>query len=746
MRKLLTAAVALLIVASLVMSAAAYTLYVNSDPGKVHKHNSKDSDVISRLPYAGAVDVFEDDGNGWAHISYVNKKGHVKTGWIQFKHLTATQPHKHSWGPWRVTVQPSCNHKGTKVRTCTTCGKTQSKELGKTKHQFGPWQVTVAATCVKKGERARTCQVCGLREKKSFLADHEFTPWTITREPSCTQTGERVRSCQVCGKQETQTLDKLAHSYEWRVLEEPTDHTCGTRAKICTVCGFDGGEESFDPEGTLRRKARGDAVYSMQQRLVELGYLNAGGADGAFGGGTEKALKQFQADQGLTPDGVAWPQTLQRLNHDFGPWETVREMTRTEPGERRRVCKDCGYEQHEIVESSDGYEIKSRGEEIRAMQQILGALGYDVGSFDGIYGGKLDNAMAKFAGDHGVHFVAGVIRPAEVDSLMNAWFDTMDDDTWKGEGNESTPVNLALTLDVIGADDDNCIRNYGWTLTNLGSEKAHFLALLLTFGDRPDFKRNNLVMVLDGEELKPNAGNSVSGTFSADDDWGDGPLNFAALAVSDQSGAKWLSNEISFANSNTPAPKTVYPLAGTVDVNNLGSAVLPVSFNQGDIASLASGAFINAVHIYALDTYDIAQIEALRPGDTLMVGGEAVAVTSAVPMPVDPETPDVREMEINGGNDGDGFMMAATPDSDGYVVRMLSDVPTFTEQGVTSLMLDPECVYVDSSDLDAGSVTVSYDGIVDAIRGDATGFFVPYNTTITVADNKITVINREYVP
>ena len=216
--------------------------------------------------------------------------------------------------------------------------------------------------------------------------------------------------------------------------------------------------------------------------------------------------------------------------------------------------------------------------------------------------------------------------------------------------------------------------------------------------------------------------------------------------MSDQSGAKWLSNEISFANSNTPAPKTVYPLAGTVDVNNLGSAVLPVSFNQGDIASLASGAFINAVHIYALDTYDIAQIEALRPGDTLMVGGEAVEIASAVPMPVDPETPDVREMEINGGNDGDGFMMVATPDSDGYVVRMLSDVPTYTEQGVTSLMLDPECVYVDSSDLDAGPVTVSYDGIVDAIRGDATGFFVPYNTTITVADNKITAINREYVP
>ncbi|MBR0369055.1 MAG: peptidoglycan-binding protein [Clostridia bacterium] len=746
MKKLFTTVVALLIVASLVMSASAYTLYVNSDPGKVHKRNSKDSDVISRLPFAGAVDVFEDDGNGWAHISYVNKKGQVKTGWIQFKHLTAQQPHKHSWGPWRVVRQPSCDHKGLKERTCTTCGKTQSKEIGKTKHQFGPWKVTKAATCVQKGERVRICQVCGLHEKKSFLADHDYTPWTLTREPSCTQTGERVRTCRVCGKQDHQALDKLAHSYEWRVLVEPTDHSSGTRAKICTVCGYDGGEESFDPEGTLRRKARGDAVYSMQQRLVELGYLNAGGADGAFGGGTEKALKQFQADEGLTVDGVAWPQTLQRLNHDFGPWETVKEMTRTEPGERKRVCKDCGYEQHEVVESSDGYEIKSRGEEIRALQQILGAMGYDVGSFDGIYGAKLDKAMAKFAEERGVHFVPGKIRPAEVDALMNAWFETMNDDSWKGEGDGSAPVNLALTLDVVGASDDNCIKNYSWTLTNLGGEQAHFLALLLTFGNRADFKRNNLVMVLDGEALKPNAGNSVSGTFSADDDWGEGALHFAALAVSDQSGAKWLSNEVTFDNSNTPAPKTVSPIGAALDVNNLSNAVVPVSFNQGDIASLASGTFINAIHIFSLDTYDVGQIEALRPGDTLMVGGEAVEIASAVPMPINPEAPDIREMEINGGNEGDGFMMVASPESNGYVVRMLSDVPTYTEQGVTSLMLDAGCVYNDSSDLDAGPVTVSYDGIADAIRGDATGFFVPYNTTLTVVDNRITEINREYVP
>ena len=68
---------------------------------------------------------------------------------------------------------------------------------------------------------------------------------------------------------------------------------------------------------------------------------------------------------------------------------------------------------------------------------------------------------------------------------------------------------------------------YNWSLTNLGTEKATFTALLLTFGE-PDFRQEDLVMVLDGVELKPGAGNSASGSFNVDADWGEGNLNFAA--------------------------------------------------------------------------------------------------------------------------------------------------------------------------------------------------------------------------
>jgi peptidoglycan hydrolase-like protein with peptidoglycan-binding domain len=39
-------------------------------------------------------------------------------------------------------------------------------------------------------------------------------------------------------------------------------------------------------------------------------------ADGIFGRGTERALKLWQTDNGLTPDGVAGPMTFEKLLED----------------------------------------------------------------------------------------------------------------------------------------------------------------------------------------------------------------------------------------------------------------------------------------------------------------------------------------------------------------------------------------------------------------------------------------------
>jgi N-acetylmuramoyl-L-alanine amidase len=56
----------------------------------------------------------------------------------------------------------------------------------------------------------------------------------------------------------------------------------------------------------------GDDVATLQDRLLELGY-DAGYADAVFGVRTEAALRQFQRDYGLVPDGQCGPLTLRAL-------------------------------------------------------------------------------------------------------------------------------------------------------------------------------------------------------------------------------------------------------------------------------------------------------------------------------------------------------------------------------------------------------------------------------------------------
>ena len=61
--------------------------------------------------------------------------------------------------------------------------------------------------------------------------------------------------------------------------------------------------------GVLRKGSRGEGVKMMQEALGI-------SADGAFGPGTERALKAWQAKNGLTADGIAGPKTLEKLLDD----------------------------------------------------------------------------------------------------------------------------------------------------------------------------------------------------------------------------------------------------------------------------------------------------------------------------------------------------------------------------------------------------------------------------------------------
>ena len=65
---------------------------------------------------------------------------------------------------------------------------------------------------------------------------------------------------------------------------------------------------------TIRKGCKGETVAEMQGVLERLGYdLGSCGVDGDFGRMTEKAVKAFQKDHGLTVDGICGPKTWKEL-------------------------------------------------------------------------------------------------------------------------------------------------------------------------------------------------------------------------------------------------------------------------------------------------------------------------------------------------------------------------------------------------------------------------------------------------
>lgn len=83
----------------------------------------------------------------------------------------------------------------------------------------------------------------------------------------------------------------------------------------------------------LAKGDKGEEVKAWQRRLIAQGYdLGKWGADGSFGDQTDKATKQFQKDNGLTPHGAVNPMTLHIMGKIENPKEDsteVRELKAT---------------------------------------------------------------------------------------------------------------------------------------------------------------------------------------------------------------------------------------------------------------------------------------------------------------------------------------------------------------------------------------------------------------------------------
>ncbi|NLI21131.1 MAG: SH3 domain-containing protein [Clostridiales bacterium] len=143
---------------------------------------------------------------------------------------------------------------------------------------------------------------------------------------------------------------------------------------------------------TLRYGDTGDEVTTLQNRLIELGYLT-GTADGTFGAATRTALVAFQTSNSLTRDGVAGTKTQALLYSNAAVKNTVSTTTTLKLG--------------------------TVGDTVKDMQERLITLGFLTGTADGKFGTKTSLALIAFQQANGLTAdgVAGSKTLAKLNSL-----------------------------------------------------------------------------------------------------------------------------------------------------------------------------------------------------------------------------------------------------------------------------------------------------------------------------------------
>lgn len=124
----------------------------------------------------------------------------------------------------------------------------------------------------------------------------------------------------------------------------------------------------------LRCGASGDAVRDVQRRLAAAG-LPVDDEAGTYAEGTEAAVRSFQQVRGLVVDGVCGRDT----------WAALVEAGYA-LGDRLLYLRTP----------------MLRGDDVAALQRKLGALGFDAGRVDGIFGPATERALKDFQRNSGI--------------------------------------------------------------------------------------------------------------------------------------------------------------------------------------------------------------------------------------------------------------------------------------------------------------------------------------------------------
>ena len=174
---------------------------------------------------------------------------------------------------------------------------------------------------------------------------------------------------------------------------------------------------------SMRLGFQGEAVRTVQRRLKELGYYS-GSIDGDFGAATEKAVKQFQADNKLSADGKVGEQTLAKLNDKNvktykQAHATATPKTATTTGTKKATATPKPTATPNLTK--DYYlRLGNTGSRVETLQRRLIELGWLSGKVTGNFDEATERAVRAFQDAKSGIYTDGIAGPETLRALYSS--------------------------------------------------------------------------------------------------------------------------------------------------------------------------------------------------------------------------------------------------------------------------------------------------------------------------------------
>lgn len=180
--------------------------------------------------------------------------------------------------------------------------------------------------------------------------------------------------------------------------------------------------------------------------------------------------------------------------------------------------------------------------------------------------------------------------------------------------------------------------------------------------------------------------------------------------------------------------ETIAPMEQQVDLNE---GTYPVSFDRDNL----SDGQITEVLIFTEDCYDPVDVSKMAVGDSLLIDGETVEITSL-------GEDDYGDKLINGGMDEGGYELRQYEGDNCWKAALWDDMVTYTDHGEVTLTLADDVTFTDSSDIDQPDpvTATGIEAVSSAIADSANDDFCAENTTVRIEGGKVVEITRTYTP